>query len=354
MAVFALFICKTNFLCANVENDSADAKNIVTERNLKKMSKKNILALLLALTMAFTFASPALAAEGDGEEPAPTPEATEAVEEKTEEMTEETDADAPKMVNIEPIVLVDNDDLAVKVTGYAEADGEHGQSFNVVVTNKTSAELSLAMYDVYVNKFLCDPYWTAVAPANGEVTEPVVWEQDVLDASGINYIASVDAKLWVYDNTASVVSDDVYDDAVLWALDVDEEERGPATEEPEFSGTFEATPLMSGDVNVTAVDFETDEDGLPILTILVENTTAEPLLVRAENVSINGKACNPFWYEIIEGGMSAYSKCYWESEELTRAKIKSVNSIGVNVTVSDMDSNELISANPVEISLGNG
>ncbi len=232
--------------------------------------------------------------------------------------------------DFEPIVLVDNDDIAMTVTEYDPA-GQWGPSFKVLLENKTSRNLQFSLSDVSVDEVMCEPYWGQQVAAGKKAYGEISWYEEDLAAVGVNYIAQVEGTLWVYD-TDDFAAEDIYYDTVSWTVPGGE---GPAWEDVSFDHGFEPVELVSGDVDVSVVDFDPDEDYGPAMVIRVENHTDKTVWVEADDVSVNDFMCDPYWGQTVQPGKLAYSVCQWYQEDLDANQIDQMETVEFTIQVLD-------------------
>lgn len=161
------------------------------------MKKLTVMITAAALALSFT----ACGSKTDSESSATSTETTVATEptEATEKPTESTADTAATEAVFEEIVLVDNEDITVKVTGINE-DTLWGYALTVYLENKTDKNLMFSLSDVSVNGFMCDPYWAQSVAAGMKSNTDVSWFADDLKANGIEKVEDVTFTLRVYDS----------------------------------------------------------------------------------------------------------------------------------------------------------
>lgn len=293
-------------------------------KHLRKM-----ISLFMVLAMALCLSVPAFAAE----------EADADIDADVEDIIGSVLVDEADIIDMKPIdeiVLVDNADITVIVNGYTPMS-LFGPAFQLSIANHTDTTLCYSMYDTSVNGFMVDPFWAARVSAGEEADSIVCWSVESLAESGINYIKDVETRLWVYDDE-DYDADDIFNDMVTWSADTEGME-GEAVEAPEFD--FTAIPLLDGEVSAQVVDFDAEENAL---TILVKNDSDKNVMVRAENVTVNSVECSPYWFEKLVPGKAVYSTCSWDDTSLKTAKVDSISTIGMKITVTDEDSYDMLAS----------
>lgn len=327
---------------------------------MKKTPLAKVISLALALMLALSVSAPAFADAAPDDFDAALEEEFNAIMNGDPEMdvtslldtlpdlaekSKVDPADVVPMAAIDPVVLVDNDSITATVTGYTPMS-EDGPAFDVELVNKTDKTLCFSAYDVSVNGFMVDPYWAKRVDPGEQKTGTMAWDPDDLAESGINYIETVEARLWVYDDQ-DYEADDVFNDVVTWTADTSNAE-GPACETPEFD--FTAVPALSGNVSVSVVAFDEDYDNGPTMTMFVKNDSDTTVLVRAENVTVNGKQCSPYWFEKLAPGKAVYSHCHWDMTALKTAGVEAIEKVDMKITAADDATYETFASNTISIS----
>lgn len=96
------------------------------------------------------------------------------------------------------LVLVDNDQLSIIVTGY-DSDPIWGYSANLYLKNKTDDSLMFNVEDVSVNGFMCDPFWAnEIAPGKIDFSK-ISWSDSSFEENGITQVETIELKFRVYD-----------------------------------------------------------------------------------------------------------------------------------------------------------
>ena len=67
--------------------------------------------------------------------------------------------------------------------------------------------------------------------------------------------------------------------------------------------------------------------------VYLQNKSADDLVFSAENTSINGIMCDPYWAEIVTAGKSAISTILWDKSSLNENDITEVKEITLPIRV---------------------
>lgn len=97
------------------------------------------------------------------------------------------------------IILADDDNCTVKVTGFDEA-GLLGFDVKVFLENKTEKNLMFSLSDVSVNGFMIDPFWASSVAAGKKANETVTFLESDFKTNGIEAVEEITFTLRVYDN----------------------------------------------------------------------------------------------------------------------------------------------------------
>ena len=97
------------------------------------------------------------------------------------------------------VVLVENDDIIVKVTG-TEQDDLWGYTMKVFLENKTDKELMFSVDDVSVNGYMCDPFWASTVAAGKKANEKITFSDAAFAENGSEAVEEISFTLHVYDS----------------------------------------------------------------------------------------------------------------------------------------------------------
>lgn len=109
------------------------------------------------------------------------------------------EAAAPQQEAFSPIVLVENEDICVKITG-VESDPIWGYTLKVYLENRTDKELMFTVDNVSLNRFMCDPFWAESVAAGMKSNSSIYWFESTLEENGISAVEEIRLTLRVYDS----------------------------------------------------------------------------------------------------------------------------------------------------------
>lgn len=124
---------------------------------------------------------------------APTKPTTESTTAPTD-TTEATEA-------FEKQVLVENDQIAVTVTG-VKTDDVWGYTLQVLLENKTDKSLMFSVDDVSVNGFMIDPLWAETVAPGKKSNAEIRFSPKSLQDNGIETVTDLEFVLRVYNDQA--------------------------------------------------------------------------------------------------------------------------------------------------------
>lgn len=105
---------------------------------------------------------------------------------------------APVQEEFQPMVLANNGDICVKITG-VENDPIWGYTLNVYLENKTDKELMFTVDNVSINRYMCDPFWAESVAAGMKSNSSISWFESTLAENSISDVEEITFTLRVYD-----------------------------------------------------------------------------------------------------------------------------------------------------------
>ncbi len=155
---------------------------------------KNLQYLIIAVLAAVT-----LTACGSKAEPtAPETTAPQSPVAPVVPNTTPPESQAAQQEEFSPIVLVDNGEVCVKITG-KENDPVWGYTLNVYLENKTDKELMFTVDDVAINRYMCDPFWAESVAPGMKSNSSIYWFESNLAENSISDVEEIRFTLRVYD-----------------------------------------------------------------------------------------------------------------------------------------------------------
>ncbi len=237
----------------------------------------------------------------------------------------------------EETVLVDSGDVRVTVVEF-EPDDNGRPTFSMLFENGSDKTLSFAIRDTYLDGRRCDCYGGLEdVPAGKKAYSDVYWREESLAKNGINYVNNVKAELRI--RTDEDDPETLFDDMVDWSSNAVSDT--PALADLAGGSGFTEVPVLSGDYTVVVKDFDPDgvwDDGQPSFTLYLENNTEKDVMFMAENVSVNGTMCDPYWQSIVAASTSLYDDSFfWSEDALEEAHIESFENVELEIVAMDFD-----------------
>ena len=154
----------------------------------------------------------------------------------------------------EPVVLIDNDGIAVTVTGY-DPEGDNGPAFDLLLENKTDSDMDFFAEGLAVNGVMSDVFWANSVEAGAEAScrlELFTYPEKQA-ALGIRYVRDVQIYLTVLSlSEIDAGYHEVFRGLASWSVP-GTEDQGPAVEEP-VNSDFAPVRVMDSDVTAAVRD----------------------------------------------------------------------------------------------------
>lgn len=111
------------------------------------------------------------------------------------------------------IVVVDNDDIAIIITGFGN-DRIWGYTAYGYFVNKTDKMLMFSCEDCSVNGFMADPFWATEIPPHARGFSNISWSSNTLEENDIETVEEIEIKFRVYDND-NWMADEIYEEVTI-------------------------------------------------------------------------------------------------------------------------------------------
>ncbi|MGX8688259.1 MAG: hypothetical protein ACSW8K_10735 [bacterium] len=280
-----------------------------------------------------------LGGAGESKEPGEVPEAAEEVsseeaaapgQEETsapaaEEKQEEAPAPAEDLSSYHQM-LAESDDFKAELTGI-DLNGMMGYTWNLYLENNTDKTLMYAAEDVSVDGIMCDSLFAEEVAPGKKANASLSLLRTELNRYGITDPTVVEMKLKIYDSN-DWLADPLFYETVRVA---------PHGEEAVITKYFthEGDTVLVDNDSIGLYYMGTDPDALMGYAVYlgIENRTSDSLTFSADNVSVNGYMCEPYWTDTVAGGKIALSEVTWMKYILEGAGIEKVGSVEMDLTV---------------------
>lgn len=236
--------------------------------------------------------------------------------------------------------IIDNDSCTVTLKEVDE-DGTWGYDWKLNLVNKTEKNLMFSMENVSVNGVMADPFWASEVAAGKEANETVTWMSATLEENSLeaNKITQVTFTLNVYDNDDWMADRIVEQEFTIYPKG----EENATTVEQTTSET-DVVLVDNDQVKMAVTGFDPNGFYGFEMKLTVINKTSQNIMVSADNVSIDGVMCDPFWADSIAAEKTANETISWMDTTLEEAGLSkdTISSIEFPITISDADSYDTI------------
>ena len=282
--------------------------------------KQKFTALILSLILALS-----CAACGDTEAPVSSqPPAAETT------LPSEPTA-APESYVFPETVLEDTEELLFSITAL-EDDPLWGYTMKAYLENRGSRELMFSLDLVSVNGFMCDPFWAATVAPGMKANEEIRFLSTDFQRNGITKPTEIRFTLRIYDAND-------YTSGALLSKEFTVYPQGEEAVEDFIRTPVAGETVLFENEYAALIVTGTQEDTVwgYGLNVYLENRTDKNLLFSAEDVSVNGFMCDPYWSTTVAPGMRSNTTISWFEETLADNQITEVESIIMTISVSDGD-----------------
>lgn len=304
---------------------------------------KKILSLLLAIALIA-----GLSACG-GEQPA-----TEAVTEAATGAAQETESketlppatevpeteaptEAEPAYTADQLVLVDNENVTVAVTGFEE-NAYLGTQMHVYLENKTDRTLMFSLDGVSVCGVMHDPLWAEEVTPGKKANSIVYFDTFTLSEQGVEALDEISFRLHVIDNDNWMDEPIVDDTFQIFPTGLTAE----TVVYPEYRHKNGETVVLDNDKLLFIVEKVDDaDDGFYTLNCYIANRTDRDLLVSWDGVSVNGFMADPFWAAAVGAEKQLYTQIRFFASDLEEQGIETVTEIEFTLTASDYENFEM-------------
>lgn len=232
----------------------------------------------------------------------------------------------------EEIVLVEDENCIVKITGIEE-NGIWGYTWKVYLENRTAGNnLMFSLENCSVNGVMCEPFWAASVAAGMKANEEISWSSSTLEENGIQQVTAVEGSLRIYDND-DWVTEFYHDSFAVYPLGQE------AAQTVERAGQESDVVLVdTEEFTVLATGFYMDDIWGYTMDLHIENRSERNIMVGIEACAVNGFMCDPFWAASVAAGKQSNEAVSWFSDDFEANGITEVESISMTIRISDSDS----------------
>ena len=245
------------------------------------------------------------------------------VEELPQNETEITEpASSEATVSFEEIIVVDNAECTIKVTGI-DKDNMWGYTLKVFLENKSADKTFMySIISAAVNGVDSDPMFATEVAAGKKSNEEITFMSDDLDIAGIDDFTDIELNFRVYD-TNDWATEDVAQ-ASIHVYPYGEENA------VRFTRTGQAEDIVLVDneyATVIVTGCEWDDIWGYSVCLFIDNKSNSSIMVTADEVSVNGYMVDPFYADSISAGNCGFSSISWFEDDLAENGITDIENI---------------------------
>lgn len=309
----------------------------------RKKQKRGFLPLVLVIVAIIVIA---MACSGENDSVDPSLVDASVGTETTEQTTEQTKLDVNVVTGnednaaqsgdsnpeFEEIVVVDNDNCAIKITGI-DPGNIWGYSIKIALENKSTDKTYMYAAEIgAVNGVQFDPFYADEVMAGKKSNGEINISRETFEKHGITEFTDIELSFRVYD-TDDWEAEDVAKETVHVY---------PLGKENAVKFTRESQPndniiIDNNDVTVVITGYTDDEICGYSLNLYLVNKTNTTVMYSVEDASVNGYMLDPFWADSIEPGKCAFSTMTWSSTALEENNITDIEEIEIIFRVYDED-----------------
>ena len=232
-------------------------------------------------------------------------------------------------------VIVDREDLYFAIKE-VRADAALGYTWKLYVENRTDKNLMFTFEKAAVNGVMCDPFWAEVITAGKKGNCEVTWMRDAFEARSIDDVYEVDFTLNVYNDDDYTEAPLMHDPFVVFPMGEEKAAEAAAADEAARAKLLAGSGkvLVDNDAcSIVVTGYEPDNTWGYAMHVYLRNKSGEDLVFSAQNTSVNGIMCDPYWSEIVTSGKSAISTILWDKSALSENDITEVKQISLPLMV---------------------
>lgn len=245
-------------------------------------------------------------------------------------------------VTAEAQVIVEDQGIKISVTDYEySTSGTEQAEFHVIVENGTDKDLTIRAQDVSVNGYMLDPYWRVDVEAHNSINDSIEFFAFRLEELGIEKIAEVEVSF------AAFSDDNEEPDFVTAPGKITTSAFDSYYQEYDDSGEV----LIDDEkFKVVAKELSTNEFGA-FQYFYIENNTDRKVHLCASEITANSKPVPGLElnYSDIGAGKKDREAINFTNSDLRKAGVKSLESVGANLTFFDAETREVLLSRTISI-----
>lgn len=173
---------------------------------------KKFLTIFSVLALVLSLAACGSASKDEGSQAPATTTPGSTTQPSSQVPTVESTAPSASAPAFSEIVLTEDENVTVKITGIEE-NGILGYTLKVFLENKTDLELMFTVENVSVNGFMIDPFWADTVDGGKKANEEISFLKSDFEKNGISSVEQIQLTLRVYDND-DWLADDIFNETI--------------------------------------------------------------------------------------------------------------------------------------------
>ena len=224
-------------------------------------------------------------------------------------------------------VIVESEDIYFAIKS-VRTDAALGYTWKVYVENRTDRNLMFSFEKVSVNGVMCDPFWAEVVNSGKKGNCEITWMRDSLQKRQIEEVTQVDFTLNIYNDDDYTEAPLMHDPFTVYPLGEDK-----ASETVREPAKTDQVLVDNDSCSVIVTAFEPDNSWGFAMQVYLVNKTDKDLVFSADDASINGIMCDPFWADIVVSGKRSFSTVLWDKSALDENEIEKVEQISLPMII---------------------
>lgn len=251
-------------------------------------------------------------------------------------------------VPFEEIVVVDNSEVMIKITGL-NPKALLGYEVLAYLENKSATKTYMfAVVDASMNGIKVDPFYaTEIAPGKKEIGS-ITFPTSKLEGNGVTEFTNIEILFRAYDSDDWTAEDVAYETVNIYPYGL--EKAVP------FVRETKATDYIVVDneyVTMIVTDYEDDPIWGFTANIYLINKTDKEVMFSVSEASVNGFMVDPFYAHSLFPGKASFSSMSWSDSSLEEQGITEIEEIEFTLRVYDANDfmgndlvNQIVVLNP--------
>ncbi len=280
--------------------------------------KKSISMVLTCLVMGILTACSSESVEGTISEDV----SVVVTEEKIAQSTEAETIAETEAVLFEEMIVVDNDECTIKITGI-EPDDFWGYALKADFENKSSEKTYMySVNSAAINGVQCDPFFATEVAAGKKAKENISFSDSALEEYGIEEITDIELVFRVYDSNDWMAEPVALESIHVYPM-------GEENATVFVREQSETDIVLFDNENITAIVTGTEVDDIwgYTLKFFFVNKTDSEVMFSVDEASINGYMADPFFAHSVMPNKCSFSSMSWSETTFEELDIETVEEI---------------------------